>query len=232
MFIRSVKDYAIAGSVVLGFALAGSAANAVVTLSGSVGGVPTGVTYENFDSLSLGAGPQVTGSGISVSFSGTNGGVVNGAQSGKYAAPYISGGNGASFGNPDGVDTTNYLSTGIGSVILDLPGYHQYFGLLWGSVDSYNSVDFYDGANLLASFSGLDVTAAANGDQGASGTYYVNINSDQAFNRVVARSTSYAFEFDNVSFNTGPVSNEVPAPATLALLGLGLAGVGFARRRK
>ena len=43
----------------------------------------------------------------------------------------------------NGPDTTTYLTTGIGSVTLTLPGPEKYFGLLWGSVDTYNTLSFY-----------------------------------------------------------------------------------------
>ncbi len=49
-----------------------------------------------------------------------------------YAAPYLSNGNGTPFGDPlNGPDTTTYLTTGVGSVKLTLPGPEMYFGLLW-----------------------------------------------------------------------------------------------------
>jgi hypothetical protein len=130
---------------------------------------------------------------------------------------------------------TKYLTTGIGQVTLQLDGYNQYFGLLWGSVDDYNTLSFYDGNTLLFNFTGLDVDGMANGNQGAAGTFYVNINSDTAFNKVVASSSGYAFEFDNVALAVNPIrlpkTGAVPEPGSLALLGLGLFAGIAARRR-
>ena len=162
---------------------------------------------------------------------------VQGSVSGQYAAPFLSGGNGTGFGSPnqpDGVNTTTYLtsgSTGIeggAAVTLELPFLAKYFGLLWGSVDDYNTLSFYNGADLVGSITGLDVTASPNGDQGVNGTLYVNITSDVAFDRVVATSSQFAFEFDNVALSRTPI----PEPASLALLGLGLLGLGAAARAR
>jgi hypothetical protein len=203
-----------------------------ITVSGSVGGAPVGATnYVTFNSLALGNAGGTDG-GITVSFTGTAQTVIN-SLSGKYAAPFLSGGNGALFGNANGVDTTRYLSTGTGTVTLQLPGLMQYLGLLWGSVDSYNALDFYAGATLLDTITGSEVTASPNGNQGVNGTLYVNFSSDTPFDRVVARSSSYAFEFDNVAYFSGPTpaGDPVSAPATLALFGAALAGLGIARRR-
>ncbi|MGO9464374.1 MAG: hypothetical protein ACLQIB_25310 [Isosphaeraceae bacterium] len=195
-------------------------ARAELMVSASVGGAPTGVNYSNFDNLPLGAAGGIS-NGITVSFQG-DGQAVQGSQSGLYAAPYLSGGNGTPFGDPNsGPDATTYLSTGVGSVTLTMPGAEKYLGLLWGSVDAYNTLSFYDGSTLIGSVTGTDVTSNANGDQGQFGTYYVNITSTESFDRVVATSSSYAFEFDNVAYN--PTAVPEPSSFILALAG----GIGM-----
>ena len=71
---------------------------------------------------------------------------------------------------------------------LQLPGLEKYFGILWGSVDSYNTLSFYNGATLVGAITGSDVTASPNGDQGVDRHVYVNITATlgDAFDRVVA----------------------------------------------
>ena len=229
---RFSKHIAAAGAIGLMALFGTTAANASLIVTAAVGGAPTGVSYANFDNLALGNAGGMSG-GVDVSFSG-NGEVVAGALSGRYAAPYLSNGNGALFGDANnGPDTTHYLSTGTGSVTIALPGLEGYIGMLWGSVDGYNSLKLYDGATLVGSLTGNDVTANANGNQGVNGTYYVNITSDHPFDRIVASSSSYAFEFDNLAYNTA--GGDVPEPMTWTLFAAGLLGLtafALARRRQ
>ncbi len=229
MLPSRLKSIAIAGAAALAISLTAGTAQAALVVNALVGGAPTGVNYVNFDNLPLGSAAGTSG-GVSVSFN-PDGQVVQGASAGTYAAPFISNSNGLLFGDPtvSGADTTKYLSTGLGSVSLVFPVLETYLGLLWGSVDDYNSLSFYNGATLVGALTGLDVTASADGDQGVNGTYYVNILSTLAFDRVVASSTGYAFEFDNVAYNP---TNPVPEPISLGLLGLGVIGLGLMRRRK
>jgi hypothetical protein len=193
------------------------------------GGAATGSTRLNLDLLSLGNGTQWAEANVKISFTGT-GQVVQGASSGYYAAPFISGSNGAGFGGqPAGADTTRYLSSGIGSVVFDFTSNQTYFGLLWGSVDDYNSLSFYKGGLLVGSYTGSQIWAAANGDQGTQGTFYVNFDDvSGSFNRVVASSTQYAFEIDNIAYNSRSVPD---AGSSAALVGLGLVGLMSLRRK-
>ncbi len=209
-----------------------------LTITRSVGGAPTaaGVYRLNFDAFALGGATQGSGagdSGVTVSFvPGAQ--VVQGAAGGLYAAPYLSGGNGLGFGSPDqpnGADGTRYLTTGTAgsSVTMQFDALKMYFGLLWGSVDLYNTLTFYSGASVVGSLVGADVFSSPAGNQGVNGTVYVNIDSDVGFDRVVATSANYAFEFDNVAFSS---ARQVPdGGAVLALFGGAMAGMVLLRRR-
>ena len=227
------------GSLALAAASLASSANAaIISVNGSVGGAPSGVSYVNFDNLSNGATGSLTGTGPNGSVALTinpNARVATGAASGQYAAPYISGSNGNGFASQvlPGADTTPYLTSGRtgdgGSIKMDFGSDQQYLGLLWGSVDSYNKLSFYDSNDVLVGqVTGSDVTASPNGNQGQNGTLYVNIVADP-FRYVVASSTSFAFEFDNVAYNESPVG--VPdSGASIGWLGLALVGLGSVRR--
>jgi hypothetical protein len=227
--------------------LAAPDANAGLVVSGSVGGAPTGVVKENFDALTPGtAATTLLPSGIVISYR-PDAQAVSGSSSGLYAAPFLSGGNGLGFGSggstqPGGADATTYITSGSygsvsGAVVsLQLPALERYFGILWGSVDNYNTLSFYNGATLVGAITGSDVTASPNGDQGVNGTLYVNIDATggSTFDRVVATSGQYAFEFDNVAFNQIARAEiaSVPEPVGLSLLATGLLGMLFARRRR
>ena len=239
---KHVKNkYTIKAVAAAAFVLAAcQVANATLTINSALGGnAPLGASKFNFEDIALGTGGGVASSVIGPSASMTvsfivDGQTLMGAVSGVAAPPYLTPLNGVGFGagggnQVSGVDATHYLTTGtgVGRAILTFADTY-YLGLLWGSIDDYNSLEFYSGATLVGTVTGLDVTATPTGDQGANGTRYVNIFSTVAFDRVEARSDkAYAFEFDNVA---------VPEPTTiiagaLLLLPFGASTLRMLRRR-
>lgn len=120
-----------------------------------------------------------------------NAGIVHGS-SPVSAAPYMEG----------GADQTNYLSIGgQAQETITFDSAKNSFGLYWGSVDSYNSISFYDGNKLVASYTGSDVAPLlANGGQASlASNGYVEFLGLSPFNKVVLASSQNAFELDNVS---------------------------------
>jgi len=146
-----------------------------------------------------------------VSFSGS-GIVMNnfgGDSEGIYAQP---------FGDP-----TNYMAVlGGDSETISYSQLDSEFGLYWGSVDTYNSLEFYDGTTLVATVTGGEVAPLlADGGQGSyASNGYVFISGLPAFNSVVVSSSQNSFEFDNVTAG-------VPELTTWAMMLLGFAGLGF-----
>ncbi len=133
-------------------------------------------------------------------------------------------------------DTSHYVSVpqNVNNIpqsvlVTNLGGTYNYFGLWWGSVDTYNTLSFYNGGNLVESFDGTVITSpnAANGNQTAPTTnLYVNFLDLPFFDSFQMTSTQYAFEADNIAIGV------VPEPTTMLLLGFGLIGLAGVRRFK
>jgi hypothetical protein len=234
---RIVRPFTMAGLIALGLAVASPNARADLSVYSAMVGVPTGVNYVNFNDLTPGQhnGTSSGPSGqVGVAFTG-GGMAVTGSLSGVHAAPFITNSNGALFGDNtiNGPDSTQYVTTGTGSITFTFSASEKYFGLLWGSVDTYNTLEFFDSTNKsLGTITGTDVNSMANGDQGPGGSIYVNINSSIAFTKVVASATSNAFEIDNVAYSATVLS---PEPSTIvaavSALPIGLAWAWRRRKR-
>jgi hypothetical protein len=126
-------------------------------------------------------------------------------------------------------DTSNYLAIGPGgSLTFTLSQPAHYFGFEWGSVDTSDLVQFYDGNKLLASFDGADLPSHS-GNTGSLGTYFANFTSNFPITKIVlstGKDCSNPFEIDGMQIST------VPVPAALPLFGAAVAGLGAMGRRR
>ncbi len=180
------------------------------------GGVPAGLTtVVTFD------GPNAVGVTNT-----TTGAVYEGSASvgGQYAAPALT------------APGTNYqaVQTG-GSSTFDFTGFKassmlplSRFSLYWGSVDTYNTLQFLSGATVISSFTGADFLPAGGNQVDPITNRRITFGFDKADNITGVRflSSQNAFEYD--TFGAA-----VPEPASWAMLiaGFGLVGATMRRRR-
>lgn len=133
-----------------------------------------------------------------------------------------------------------YSSLHYGPGVVQLAAPASYYGFLWGSPDSYNTVSFFSNGTMVGSFTGADVFPVADGTQGAlAAGQYVNFwaGEGEQFDTVKFYSDSDAFETDNHAVFAPPVIQietalPVPEPETYALLLAGLCAVGFMSRNR
>jgi hypothetical protein len=209
----------------------GSAAGAVTITSSPTEFSPTPGTTITFEGL-----PAVTnfttppGTNFSVGTTNFSGGglvVNNGGQSsfGLWAMP-------ANDAPPvPFVDNTNYMAIIAGrSETIAFNAAQSSFGLLWGSIDSYNTIQFFNGSTPVTTVINggqLGFPINANGDQSSPDSNRYITFSGFDFTSVVLGSSQNSFEFDNITTVAA-----VPEASTWAMLIMGFMGVGFAAYRR
>lgn len=168
-----------------------------------------------------------------------NGNIALGSTDSVTAAPF--------YGPlPGDRDPTKYLSIGPGNQpeTITYSSPKILFGLYWGSVDTYNTVDFYLGGSLIAGghYTGADILPLlADGSQDDFNSARYVVFSALTFDKVILGSSgpciapgkcnfpnpTAAFEIDNIA-----TVSAVPEPATWIMMLLGFAGIGFAAYRR
>ncbi len=158
------------------------------------------------------------------------------------------------FNQYGGAEQTDYAVAGLqgnSSYTIEITqggsGGVNYFGYWLSALDGGNTVTFYSGATEVFTYSPGNVQTLLAGQDGYWGNPYtgevghelfVFLNffyEDGTFDRIVfSQSNTAGYESDNhtVGFYNRQSGTPVPEPAMIGLLGLGLAGLGMARRRK
>lgn len=140
------------------------------------------------------------------------------------------------YGKPLGVDS-QYLSVpnpspSTHSAIFTLGEEANYFGLFWGSIDTFNVISFLFNDNVIASYSGFDIFGQfADGNQlSENSNRFINFDFEgNTFNTVRLESSNFAFESDNHAF---ALISHVSESTSHSLLIIGLISLYFMRKRK
>lgn len=199
--------YLLAALPLLGFAAAPAQATSISFIPGVLN-APSDAIYQGFDSYAPGVYDSLSWGPVKLA---TDPLVVNDA-----TGIYVLG-----TGEPG----NEYIAIQGGtSLTFTFAGPATYFGLLWGTVDDFNTATFYDGDTVVGTFTGSDIL---NPPDGLSAVYANFFAVDGTFTSVVLTSGGNSFEFDNVRVAATPL------PAALGLFGVAVAGMGvFGVRRR
>jgi hypothetical protein len=199
------------------------AAVVVTSIGNTPQGAVGGSTYITFEDVALNTTNNFTSNGFN--FTGT--GLFNGLITNTTTTFPLS------HSQPKS-DATHYLAIGSAIVFpsmrsetLTLANDYTKFGLYWGSIDTYNTVAFYNNGNLVYSLSGSgvpDFNPNADAESSNPRNRYVNFDfqGGLSFDQVVLQTTFRTFEVDNLA-----LAGAVPEPSTWAMMLIGFGGIGF-----
>ena len=238
-----MRNLLLAGVALIGLSAHADAALITTTSLFTPVPVPGTTTTIGLQGTTAPSQAAFSGDGYTIGFAvGANQGIVRGASSGLHAIPVA----GVSSGNPTYLtgdfasdQTTNaglsgnYLSTGLGSIIITFAAPQTALALLWGSIDSSNAITFNNTATDTLTGSAVQSLAAGfvgNGFQGPGGSAYISVLSDTPFTTITLSSGVVSFEAAGLIASTAPIS--VPEPTSLAVFGMGLLGMGLFQRRR
>jgi PEP-CTERM motif len=142
------------------------------------------------------------------------------------------------FGSTGNYWAVGPIDNGAQPGILDLSSFGDITSIsfIWGSVDSYNMLEFLDAlGNTITggTFVGNDIFNPANGDQTNPNTnplvtFTISGADSSAVSSLRLTSTQNAFETDNFAISSAPE----PGTWAMMLLGFGAVGVSMRQRRK
>lgn len=148
-----------------------------------------------------------------------------------YNAAYVHTGSvGGQYATPFG-DATAYFAVRAdppeSPAAITFGGVYNNFSMLWGSVDQYNTLQFYLGGLLVNTVLGGSLPPA-NGDQGPDGTRLYSTGGF-SFDEIRLVTSQNAFEIDNI--NVSARTSVPDGGTTAALLGLAMVGVVAVRSK-
>jgi len=132
--------------------------------------------------------------------------------------------------NPDtGIDSSiaNYLAASSGvSETITFNATQKYFGMLWGSVDTSNTVSFFENGAPVASYTGaeLESNSVALTPWDAPGSFVDFVADGSGFNQIVLSENTTFFETANYAVAG------VPEPTAWAMMLLGVGAIGASMR--